>query len=129
MCPFSILPSSSSISRDAAGHGQSLTGLIRGQAGRWKRRCALSSAHLGRLGPKASGLPILYSGRWAYGPRDQRMSPRGVLFDMTKDPAQSRNLVRRHPQVVARLSRQLRALLAQIGTPGEVVESLMGKPR
>lgn len=114
--------------RDRSGHGQSLMGLIRGRRGGWKRTCAISSAHLGRLGPKSSGLPMLYSGRWAYGPRDERMSRRGVLFDMAADREQKTNLVGRHRQVAARLAGQMRKLLARIGTPAETIHALMGGP-
>ena len=114
--------------RDRSGPGQSLMGLLRGRQGGWKRTCALSSAHLGRLGPTASGLPMRYSGRWAYGPRDERMSRRGVLFDMAADRGQRTNLVGRHPQVAARLAGQLRKVLARIGTPAETIHALMDGP-
>ncbi len=112
---------------DAEGHGLSLMDLVAGKGGRWKRPCAISSAYLGRLGAKPSGLPMLYSGRWAYGPRDERLSARGVLFDMSADRQQRRNLVGEHAQVAARLAGQMRQVLERIGTPGEVIEGLMGK--
>ena len=114
------------VKADASLHGRSLMGLIRGRSDTWARDCAISSAYLGGLAPKSSGLPLLYSGRWAYGPRDEHFRRRGVLFDMSADPAQRRNVVRRHPELVARLERKMLRVLRDIGTPEEMVEDLMG---
>ncbi len=112
---------------DGSLHGQSLRGLIRGRGGSWRRNWAISSAYLGRLGAKSSGMPMLYSGRWAYGPRDERMSTRGLLYDMAADRRQSRNLVRTRPEVAARMNRRMRKLMGEIGVPDEQIAKLMGQ--
>ena len=111
--------------RDRSAHGRSLMGLVRGRRGGWQRDWAISSAYLGRLGRKSSGLTMLYAGRWAYCPRTERMGGGGVLFDMAADRQQKRNVVRKFPQVAARMRRRMGRLLGQIGTPGEAVAALM----
>jgi len=112
--------------RDASLHGRSLMGLIRGRAKGWHRNCAISSAHMGRLGRKSSGLPMLYSGRWAYSPRNERAAASGLLFDMVADRDQKHNVLGRHRQVAARLDRQMRKVVKQIGVPDETVAKIMG---
>jgi arylsulfatase A-like enzyme len=111
---------------DPHAHGRSLMDLVRGRTDRWRRECAISSAYLGRLRPKASGLPMLYAGGWAYGPRDEKMSTRGVLFDMARDGGQERNLVAANAQVASRMKARMRALLEELGTPADQVAALMG---
>jgi len=111
---------------DASAHGRSLMGLARGKTTTWRRDGAISSAHLGRLGEKSSGLPMLYTGRWAYCPRTERMGAGGLLFDMAKDRTQTRNLARKHPEVASRLRRKMGRVLAEIGTPDEQIAALIG---
>ena len=111
---------------DPSAHGRSVMGLARGRAKGWRRDGAISSAHLGRLGEKPSGLTMLYTGKWAYCPRTERMGAGGLLFDMAKDRTQTRNLARKYPEVASRLRRKMAKVLAEIATPDEQIAALMG---
>ncbi len=113
--------------RDPSLHGRSALGLIRGRRDRWRRDWAISSAHMGRMDKTPSGLTMLYSGRWAFCPRTERMRADGVLFDMAADPQQKKNVVRKYPGVAAGMRRRLRRLLAEIDTPEETVAGLVGR--
>ena len=108
-------------------HGTSVLDLALGRARRWRRDWAISSAYLGRLGPRCSGLPVLYTGRWAYAPRTEKFGTGGLLFDMNADRSQTRNLLRKFPAVAKRLRGRMARLLEQIGTPAETVAQLMGE--
>ena len=114
------------VKADRSLHGRSALGLARGR-GKWRRDWAVSSAHMGRMDKTPSGLTMLYEGKWAYCPRTERMGRGGLLFDMAADRQQKTDLARRHPAVAARMRRKMQAHLAEIGTPAEVVNWLMGK--
>jgi arylsulfatase A-like enzyme len=114
------------VGRDGSLDGRSVLGLVRGRSDGWRRDWAISSAYMGRLaGKKPSGVSMLYSGRWAYCPRTERMGAGGMLFDMASDRQQKSNLVRKRPAVASRLRRRLQQLMVQIGTPEEVIRKLI----
>ncbi len=111
---------------DRSLHGRSVLPLVRGRTRGWQRDWAVSSAYVGRMDRRPSGLTMLYAGRWAFCPRTERMGPGGLLFDMAADREQTTNLVPKHPRQADRLRRKLHRVLVQIGTPAEVVEWLVG---
>ncbi len=114
---------------DPSLHGQSVMDLIRPRRATWRRDCAISSRHMAQVtqGGTPSGLPMLYAGKWAYSPLTERMGAGGLLFDMAADRQQKRNVVRRFPQAAARMRRKMARVLADLGTPAEQIDALMGR--
>ncbi|MHC4718017.1 MAG: sulfatase family protein, partial [Planctomycetota bacterium] len=112
---------------DPDADGSSALGLATGSADSWRRAWAISSGYLGGLSETPSGLPMLYAGKWAYCPRTDRMGTGGVLYDMGADRAQKTNLARGHPAVAARMRRQMKRLLSEMGVAGESIGALMGE--
>ena len=112
---------------DPSLHGRSLLDMATGRSAKPVRDGAVCATWLGKLQSGTWHIPMLYAGKWAYCPRTERMGTGGLLFDMAADRQQTRNVVRRFPDVRRRMARQLVRTLEQIGTvPGQIIE-LMGR--
>ncbi|MFH1570786.1 MAG: sulfatase-like hydrolase/transferase [Gemmatimonadota bacterium] len=98
-------------------HGHSLRPLLAGRRSGWPRRHAFSSTFLRHGGPTVT------DGRWTYLSYGEK-GGRPELYDVRQDPGQRRNLVRKCPEVAARLRRALGAFLTEVGTPPENYELL-----
>jgi arylsulfatase A-like enzyme len=93
--------------------GRSLLTLLRG--GRMPlRRYAVTACH--------RGLAEISDLRWLYGAWPHPNPAR--LYDRRTDPMQRRDVLRRHPDVAARLHRALVADLRRLGAPAEWVAAL-----
>ena len=120
-----LLPTLLDIARVGSGelvmHGHSLRPLLGAGGGKgkvaWPRKYAFSSTFL------RNGGPTVTDRRWtfvAYGEKGGRPE----LYDMKEDPAQRRNVIRRHPTVARRMARALRGFLQELETPEENYELL-----
>jgi arylsulfatase A-like enzyme len=97
-------------------HGHSLAPLLRGEAGDWPRRIAVSGFDLPRgQGPNGPKVTVT-SEEWTLVAAAEGHAP-PELFHRLSDPGQTRDVIGEHPDVARELHAQLGAFLKGVGSP------------
>lgn len=94
--------------------GNSLLPLIRGKGGR-TRDVAIMGVNVLTQGAAQAMTP-----RWLYTAWQEKRSP--VLFDLKNDPKAVRNLVKKRPEVVRRLRKEILRFMERQNIDGEIVD-------